>query len=117
MQLRGIDGGPIDGPHWSVKLISMSNTNRFDTEFESNGHHWGWTWSDEERTCGSLCCLDPIFTQETDNDGNTYDGTDCSQWPKDSELEVFVGKPVRFADAGDSPDYPEGLYTVVEVAS
>lgn len=82
--------------------------------FEACGHLWRWTELSEGSY--SLLCLDPVYSQGVDSDGNPYDDCDVSQWPSDAELSAIVGVPVKFFDGGDHPDYPEGIFHAVEEA-
>jgi len=70
-----------------------------------NGHNWEVT----ELGDGvySVVCLDPDISS---NSFPPLDGIDYTRWPKDSEVSEWVGKKVRFGDAGDHPDHPEGIY-------
>lgn len=69
------------------------------------GHSWRWTLLSDER--GSLQCLDPDVDDA---------GIDQTIWPTDAEVSEAVSIGVRFVDAGDAADYPEGIFEVIEGA-
>lgn len=106
--MSDLDAGFSPGVHTMAHDCGGTWRPAREREFEARGHRWRWTELSEGSY--SLLCLDPAYSQGTDNDGNSFDDVDVSQWPTDDELSAIVGVPVKFVDGGDHPDFPEGIF-------
>lgn len=52
----------------------------------------------------SVCCLNP---------NKDIEGTDRTQWPCESDLELLLGLKVKFEYTGDNSEHPEAIYSLV----
>lgn len=66
-----------------------------------NGHSWKVHVLNADEGTVSVLCLDPAMDDR---------GIDQTNWPSDAEVSEAVRFPVRWLDAGDSPDGVEGIY-------